>query len=60
MLVDRLVSLQSKHKDLHQRIECLIAEKAPDRYVKPLKVEKLTLKDEIDLISKQLDHDATI
>ena len=54
MLADRLASLESKHKDLHHRIECLIAEKAPDKYVKPLKKEKLSVKDEIERLTKQM------
>jgi len=33
---------------LHNRIEVLEAEKAPEKYIKPLKVEKLMIKDEIE------------
>ena len=54
MLEDRLISLQRKHKTLHDKIDALEAEKAPDRYIKPLKVQKLSLKDEIDSINKRL------
>jgi hypothetical protein len=43
----RLASLQEKHRDLHQRIDALEAEKAPDKYVTPLKVKRLALKDMI-------------
>lgn len=47
MQTERLASLERKHKDLHMRIEALEAERAPDKYIKPLKIEKLQLKDEI-------------
>jgi len=43
----RLVSLERKHKDIHMRVEALEAEKAPEGFIKPLKKEKLKLKDEI-------------
>lgn len=56
MLVDRLASLQRKHSDIHERIEALYAEKAPEKYIKPLKVEKLSLKDEIELLRKQINQ----
>jgi len=51
MQTGRLASLESKHKDLHSKIEALEAEKAPDKYITPLKKEKLALKDEIERIS---------
>lgn len=47
MQTGRLASLESKHKDLHLRIEVLEAEKAPDKYILPLKREKLAIKDEL-------------
>ena len=47
MELGRLASLENKHNSLHRRIEALEAEKAPDDYIKPLKIEKLKLKDEI-------------
>ena len=59
MLADRLVSLQRKHRDIHSRIEALQAEKAPDKYIRPLKVEKLSLKDEIELLKKQIAQNET-
>ena len=54
MLVDRLESLDRKHKELHNQIEALEAEKAPDKYVTPLKIRKLRIKDEIELLRKQI------
>lgn len=48
MQLGRLASLESKHNDLHKHIEALEAEKAPDKYIKPLKIEKLKLEDEIN------------
>lgn len=56
MLVDRLTSLQRKHNDIHKKIEALYAEKAPEKYIKPLKIEKLSLKDEIEIIKKQISQ----
>tara|TARA_Y100000389_G_scaffold54036_2_gene49916 strand:- start:1718 stop:1900 length:183 start_codon:yes stop_codon:yes gene_type:complete len=50
----RLVALERKHKDLHSKIEALEAEKAPDRYIKTLKVEKLVVKDEMSIIQKKM------
>lgn len=50
----RLVALERKHKDLHSKIEALEAEKAPDRYIKTLKVEKLVIKDEMNIIQKKM------
>ena len=43
----RIESLTRKHKDLHDRIEALEAEHAPDEYIQRLKKEKLALKDEL-------------
>ena len=50
----RLEALRHKHNALHSKIEVLEAEKAPDRYIKPLKKEKLLLKDKIEKIKKEL------
>lgn len=50
----RLESLRSKHNSLHTKIEALEAEKAPDRYIKPLKKQKLALKDEIEKLKKDM------
>lgn len=44
----RIESLQRKHKSIHERIEALEAERCPEQYVKPLKKEKLSIKDEIE------------
>ena len=46
-LENRLASLKAKHKALHERIEVLQAEKAPDELITKLKRDKLALKDEI-------------
>ena len=43
----RLESLKRKHIDLHARIEVFEAENVPDKYIIPLKKEKLKIKDEI-------------
>lgn len=50
----RLVSLERKHKDIHERVEALEAEKAPEAFIKPLKKEKLKLKDEITKIKHMI------
>lgn len=53
----RLESLESKHKELHERIGALEAEKAPDKYIAPLKKMKLNIKDEIaDLRNADIEH----
>jgi hypothetical protein len=44
----RIKSLTSKHTELHDRIEALEAEHAPDKYIIPLKKEKLLIKDELE------------
>lgn len=54
MQLGRVSSLERKHKDLHMRIEALEAENAPDKYIKPLKVEKLKLKDEITRLNADI------
>lgn len=43
----RIESLERKHKELHSRIEALEGERAPSKYIKPLKKEKLVIKDEL-------------
>ena len=40
-------ALKRKHQNIHKRIEALEAENAPEKYIAPLKKEKLRLKDEI-------------
>jgi hypothetical protein len=52
MEAGRLASLERKHRDLHTRIDALEAEKAPDKYITPLKKEKLALKDEIERLKR--------
>jgi len=49
---DRLVALERRHKHLHACIEAAEAEKAPEQFVKRMKVEKLTIKDEIIALRK--------
>ncbi len=44
----RVEALTVKHKDLHNRIEALEAERAPDKFIIPLKKEKLAIKDELE------------
>lgn len=43
----RISSLKRRHKQLHERIEVLEAEHAPEKYITPLKKEKLAVKDEL-------------
>lgn len=54
MLANRLESLQRKHKLLHEKIEALYAEKAPDKYIVGIKKEKLQIKDEIEQVKKMM------
>jgi len=49
----RIESLERKHKELHNQIEALEAEKAPDKYITPLKIRKLRLKDEINSLCQK-------
>lgn len=51
---NRLIALKNKHHLLDKKIEVLIAERAPDVYIKPLKKEKLALKEEIVKIEDSL------
>lgn len=50
----RLGLLKDRHKNLHSVIEALEAEKAPDKYIKKFKVDKLKLKDEISIIQERI------
>jgi hypothetical protein len=43
----RLESLERRRKELHDKVEALEAEKAPEKYITPLKRQKLQLKDDI-------------
>lgn len=43
----RLESLKRKHKDLNDRILALEAERAPEKFIKSLKIQKLMVKDEM-------------
>lgn len=40
-------ALKNKHRELHERIEVLEAEHVDEKYITPLKKEKLRIKDEI-------------
>jgi uncharacterized protein YdcH (DUF465 family) len=51
---NRMEALVRKHRELDQRIIALEAERAPDKYINPLKKEKLLLKDEITQTEKLL------
>ena len=44
---NHLIALKNKHHTLDKKIEALVAEHAPDKYITPLKKEKLLLKEEI-------------
>lgn len=46
--------MKDRHKNLHSVIEALEAEKAPDKYIKKFKVDKLKLKDEISIIQERI------
>jgi len=46
-------TLKKKHKHLHQTIEALEAEKAPDEVITLRKKEKLALKDKISELSSK-------
>ena len=59
MLQDRLASLERKHKHLHAQIDALEAEKAPDKYITPLKREKLGVKDEIEQVRKSIGDEVS-
>lgn len=47
----RLEYLYRTHKDLHDRIEALYAENAPEIYINKLKIKKLSIKDEIERLT---------
>lgn len=49
----RIDALVNRHKDLHNRIEALEAERAPDKFITPLKKEKLAIKDELERLQHQ-------
>ena len=50
--MSKLEQLQKEHKRKHNFIEAAEAEKAPEEFIKKLKVDKLKLKDEIDRLLK--------
>ena len=45
--MDRHDYLKLKHKELHEKIEALEAEKAPEKYIIGLKKQKLQVKTEL-------------
>lgn len=45
--MDRHEYLKKKHKELHDKIEVLEAEKAPEKYIIDLKKQKLKVKTEL-------------
>jgi|TARA_B110000908_G_C10182488_1_gene416372 hypothetical protein len=51
---DRIDALEVRHKHLHACIEAAEAEKAPEQFVKRMKVEKLEIKDEISQLREQV------
>jgi len=50
MTKNNLEYLTKKHKELHDKIEVLEAENAPDLYIQNLKKEKLHIKDMINCL----------
>ena len=44
---DNVEYLTKKHAEIHEKIEVLEAEKAPDEYIQKFKKEKLMLKDKL-------------
>jgi len=50
----RLELLKKRHKHLHAVVEALEAEKAPDKHTKKIKVDKLTVKDEITKLEARI------
>lgn len=46
-VLGHIEALKVKHTELHKRIEALEAERAPEKYIKPLKIKKLEIKDNI-------------
>lgn len=50
----RIQLLEKRHKQLHNKIEVLEVEKAPEAYIKKAKVEKLKVKDEIAALKEYL------
>lgn len=54
--IHRISLLEKRHKELHDRVEALEAEKAPEKYIKDFKIKKLKLKDEITYLEKVLTN----
>lgn len=51
--MSKLEQLKKEHQRKHNFIEAAEAEKAPEDFIKKLKLDKLKLKDEIDQLSKE-------
>lgn len=45
--MNKIDYLKEQHKKIHERIEALEAEKAPEKYITDLKKQKLSIKDQI-------------
>jgi len=58
-LQTRLESLQRKHELLHETIEALEGERAPDKTIQNYKKLKLSVKDEIETIKRAIDDTKT-
>jgi uncharacterized protein YdcH (DUF465 family) len=52
---ERARILEKKHQNLHQRVEALEAERAPEQFISKLKKEKLALRDEIVELWRQVE-----
>jgi len=50
----RLESLQRKHKDINDRIKALEGERAPEKFIKSMKIRKLMVKDEITRLESEI------
>lgn len=53
MTYNHLEQLKQSHKDLDRMIQELHAHHYPDDYIKPYKIRKLTLKEEINSIENR-------
>lgn len=57
MNIEELEALAARHEKLHALIEAAEAEKAPEEFVKKLKVEKLNVRDQ--LAARGISRDPT-
>jgi len=51
--MNKLEHLKALHEHTHKLIEAAEGEKAPEDFIKGLKVKKLKLKDEIERVDKE-------